>query len=403
MPFDNFHYYPYASRNLPVSIETPPLEYCPVTKIKYYEVSNTWFASNVSSWNAPLERIEVSATFDYSDYEAALALAGISGIFDTNFQDVTVCISDAAPVGLPVCVETITDITLTYNVGEVVIKATFRPDEAWAGQIKYVSLVVHFIHDGQDDYIVIPFAIVTAVQGERYDTTEPFNSLAWYKDGVAIDNLCSDGPKGEVELWVEHDQAGWDVMVIMTRNDEYVSEYDAFASTNFPTLTESPILNVVSSAIMGGQREVITVDESLLQGDECFIVVIKNNAGDPVLDVCEDVFDVELDVTAWSNLKIDYAVSPAVPDFSKIVFTLTFTGKPGLPCSIVVESALDVDIIDVVNSCFTSTWYSDPYNIVLCAMTAEVQTIHGCFYLQTQYFEITYEGPTIVPLTFSFT
>lgn len=399
MPFDNFHHYPYASRNLPVSIETPPLEYCPVTKIKYYEISNTWFASNVSSWNAVLERIEISVTIDYGDYEAALLAAGISGNYDTNIQSITVCISDAAPVGLPVCVEQVLDIIGNPAAGEIVWRATFRPDEDWAGQIKYVSFVLHFLHNGQDDYIVVPFAIVTAVQGQRYNTDEPFSLLEWRKNGQVITNLCTGGPYGEIELWAEHNLADWDVMVIMERNGQVIAEYDAFPSTNFPTLTDSPILNVQSVAIMGGQREVVTVDEAQLQGDECFFVIIKNNAPDPVLDVCEEVFDVEVDIHVSLNVDIDFTIAPVLSDFSKIIFTLTRSLEGySPPCSFTAESALQVDVISVVNPCYGFEYMNN--SNVIYTLTCEVQTIHGCFYTQTLYFTGENQDNS---LTFSFT
>lgn len=380
------HYLPFSSQNIPVVTELPPFEFCPDVTSSWYHYANTIHASNVVWLSAVAERLKLTVTINFADYLVAAIAAGYSGTFDTNFNGITICVTDTVPTGLPNCSETIGELTHTSNTTDWISTLVLRSPEDWAGKNRYVNFVIHFIHDGQDDYVVVPFKIYTSAQNYLLFTDEaPFTQIQLVKDGQVIDTLCSDGTKDVIEIWADHNQVGAVPLVVMQREGIFGEEYDGFDSTNLPKLVEAPFLSIDSEIITGGQREVIRINESELIGGECIFVVIKPEPiiSGPFPPTCEAAFDIEAEIAVFKTgspskytVQVDYSIDPVFAD----LVSVTWVAEIGI-CTLTGSSDQNVDTVTTntsATSCFS--------NIV--TLTVEVLLETGCSYTQSYTFAI---------------
>jgi hypothetical protein len=325
---------PFSSQNLPVSTELPPFEFCPDVESGWYHWNNLIIASNVVWDNAVAERLLLRVTIDKGDYLTAVGLAGYAGNFDINFQEITICITNTVPTALPVCTETLGSLTTTDSATEYNADLIIRAPESWQSQNRYINFVIRFNHNGQDDYVVVPFKVYTSPQNyDRYTDSAPFTQLQLVKGGVVVDELCSDGAKGVIEVWADHDQVGAVALAVLRRDNVYISEYDGFDSTNLPKLVESPFISMESVLIGGGQREIIRINENLINGGECVYVVIKPEEGlvGPEPPTCEDVFDVGctfglMRVGGTVFVTVAYEIDPVFANLEQITLTAEMGG-----------------------------------------------------------------------------
>ena len=382
----NYHYLPFSSPDIPVSIELEPFDFCPDVEHRLYRSDDLISASNIILQNAVSERVLCKVTINFADYLAAAVAAGYSGDFNSNFNGIFICVTDNIPTDLPVCSETIGTLTNTSNSTDWISTLIFRTPESWAGLNRYVNFVLWFIHDGQDDYVVVPFRIFTSTQNNlQYTAETPFTDLKIIKNGVEVDELCLDGAKDVIEIWAEHDQVDAEALVVFQKEGEFTSEFDGYDSTNLDKLTESPFLSMSSELISGGQREVIRINENLIKGGECIFVVIKpaEGVGPPTPETCDHEFDLDIELTLYKAgspqklfAKIDYAIDPDIATLSTVSFTIKV-----LTCEDTVTGTLNDDII------YTPGIYCPIIGTVL-TLSVDVVTEGGCIYTATQYITI---------------
>lgn len=331
MSLDNFNMLPYVSRELEISTELPPFDYCPAVQIRYYEPTDTVFLSNFASWAAVGERVRFTAVLNRAAYNAALLSAGYLGDFDTNFQSFTACVSYQHPMGLPQCNEQVQGLWFNPSSTEVAFNAEIRVPENWAGQIYYISLVLGFKHNGQDDYIVVVFGISVAPENlEAVTLDQPFTTYGFYKNGKLIETLCIDETPGVIELRVDHTKEGYYSLAVLQKDGVFSSEFDGFDGGDLPKLVDDPFLSHTSEAISGGQREIYRLDESLLAGDECIFVAIKRGEAEDEPEPCDPDYEVEVEIQSVQSPSglffpvVDWNINPSLgADLVEIRLTLS--------------------------------------------------------------------------------
>lgn len=394
----SINHLPFISQNLPVSTELPPFEFCPDVASAWYHWANIILASNVVWDNAVAERLLLRVTIDKADYLTALGVAGYAGDFDTNFQEITICITNTVPTTLPVCTESLGSLTTTDSATEYNADLIIRAPESWAGKNRYVNFVIRFTHNGQDDYVVVPFKVYTSPQNyERFTDSTPFTQLQLVKGGVVVTELCLDGAKDVIEVWADHDQVGAVALTVLQRDNIFTEEYDGFDSTNLPKLVESPFLSMESVLIPGGQREIIRINENLINGGECIYVVIKPEEGlvGPEPPTCEDVFDVGCNFGLQRgvfgvNVTVAYEIDPVFANLEQITFTAEMDG-----CT-----DGDTYFTNLGGGTFFSCVPSGDTNIM--TITVEVLLDNGCTYTQSHTFQVNWTPFGIIEIDTEF-
>lgn len=383
----SINHLPFSSQNLPVTTELPPFDFCPDVESGWYHWENIILASNVVWDNAVAERLLLRVTINKALYLAAASSAGYTGNFDLNFQEITVCITNTVPTALPVCTETLGSLTTTDSATEYNADLIIRAPESWAGKNRYVNFVIRFNHNGQDDYVVVPFKVYTSPQNyERFTDSAPFTQLQLAKGGVVVDELCADGAKDVIEVWADHDQVGAVALAVLQRDNVYISEYDGFDSTNLPKLVESPFISMESVLITGGQREIIRINENLINGGECVYVVIKPEEGlvGPEPPDCEDVFDVGCTFglqrgSFGTRVVVAYEIDPIFANLEQITFTAEMDGCTNSETYF-------------TNSGGSTFFECTPIgNTNIMTITVEVLLDNGCTYTQSHIFTVDWK------------
>jgi hypothetical protein len=388
-----FHRLPYSSYDLPVEVEGPPLAFCPDTEILFYDSQDVVHDANTTSQNAVYERVLFRVVFDLVDYLSALVAAGLPGDFSSNFIGGGYCVTTNLPSGIPACtLEPIGGVS--FSGGLATISQIIRPDESWAGQNRYLNFVLNFQHGSQTDTIVVPFRIFTAVENTvtlPTPETNPFNLVAWAKNGKQIDERCLDEPAGVIELRARHDRVGYDSLALLVRNGQVISEFDNYVSTNLPQLNQQPIIDMESSVSGGSQTEIVKINESQITDGDCVFVVIKNETPDQVPGACPSVpttVDITITRLGFSFTKIEWDIDTLPADLDYMEVSVV-RGS----CEFIFDTELQTGEINLNASQF-GCGFSDIHTVVVTLYMED-----GCMYTESNTFTVL---PLNIPTTRTF-
>ena len=233
----------------------------------------------------PGERIYAKSIINKDDYNAAILAAGISGDYDSNFQNVDAYFVKNKPIGMYIGpnIWGVDSIQYSGSGDDGVTTVITKTNSQWEGVYRYLVIVWEFFHDGQTDYIVHVFECSFLNEDETV-----FLTSEWSIDGQAVTEFCNDLDESqEIMLTVTADAVGWYIYGLMIRNGYRITEYDADDSENMEDIHELPIISMTDE-----DTGVKTIQTLLRVGDlqdgDCVRLMVKESYSQDDPDECSN-------------------------------------------------------------------------------------------------------------------